>query len=61
MRRVSITDVGMRDGLQIESQVLTTDEKVEIADLLIAAGVQKIEATSFVYCIVETACRVAFP
>jgi len=48
MRRVSITDVGMRDGLQMESQVLTTDEKVAIADLLIAAGVRRIEATSFV-------------
>lgn len=48
MRSVTITEVGLRDGLQMESRILTTDEKVEMASLLVAAGVKHIEATSFV-------------
>lgn len=48
MRSVTITEVGLRDGLQMESRILTTDEKVEMAGLLVAAGVKHIEATSFV-------------
>lgn len=48
MRSVTITEVGLRDGLQMESRILTTDEKVEMVELLVAAGVKHIEATSFV-------------
>lgn len=48
MQTVTITDVGMRDGLQIESRIFSTDEKVEFAQLLLDAGVRHIEASSFV-------------
>lgn len=48
MRCVTITEVGLRDGLQMESRILTTDEKVEIVQLLVATGIKHIEATSFV-------------
>ena len=45
---VSITEVGLRDGLQIEPRILATDEKVRLAKALIAAGHRSLEATSFV-------------
>ncbi|MFC9356697.1 hydroxymethylglutaryl-CoA lyase [Rhodococcus sp. NPDC057014] len=45
---VIITDVVLRDGLQDENAIVSTDDKVGIADALIAAGVRKIEAASFV-------------
>jgi hydroxymethylglutaryl-CoA lyase len=38
----------MRDGFQMEAQVLATDVKVRIGLALIAAGVKRLEATSFV-------------
>ena len=45
---VSITEVGLRDGLQIEPRILATDEKVRLAKALIAAGhtAPKYHATS---------------
>src|SRR5579871_1391168 len=47
-RRVRITEVGMRDGLQMEPLVVATERKIEIGLALIEAGVRDIEATSFV-------------
>lgn len=47
-RRVQITEVGMRDGFQMESIVLETARKIEIGRALIGAGVRHLEATSFV-------------
>ena len=47
--RVTICEVGTRDGFQIESDFIPTDQKVEIADLLSAAGLPRIEVTSFVH------------
>ncbi len=47
-RRVSIYEVGLRDGLQNESFVVSTEGKVRIAQALVAAGIQRMEATSFV-------------
>src|SRR5437762_7538800 len=47
--RVTICEVGTRDGFQIEPEFIATDEKVEVVDLLSAAGVPRIEVTSFVH------------
>jgi hydroxymethylglutaryl-CoA lyase len=45
---VEITDVFLRDGLQDESVIVSTAHKLEIAEALIAAGIRRIEAASFV-------------
>lgn len=47
-RRVRIVEVGPRDGLQNEKQLVRTDVKVELIARLGAAGLPAIEATSFV-------------
>ena len=49
MREVTIIDVSARDGLQIEPNVVSTEDKVELINRLIAAGINKIETTSFVH------------
>ena len=46
--RVSITEVGLRDGLQIEKRTLCTGEKLALARALIEAGHTSLEVTSFV-------------
>jgi hydroxymethylglutaryl-CoA lyase len=46
--RVSICEVGPRDGLQNEPIVVAADVKVEFIARLAAAGLRRIEATSFV-------------
>ena len=47
--RVLVTDVGPRDGLQSEEPTfIPTERKVAISDTLHAAGVGRIEVTSFV-------------
>ena len=46
--RVTIWEVGPRDGLQNESCVIDTQTKVEFIDRLSAAGLGIVEATSFV-------------
>jgi isopropylmalate/homocitrate/citramalate synthase len=46
--RVRIYEVGPRDGLQNESAAVATDAKQRFIRLLVAAGLQEIEATSFV-------------
>jgi hydroxymethylglutaryl-CoA lyase len=45
---VRIYEVGPRDGLQAESDLVPTDTKVDFCRRLIAAGVTTIELTSFV-------------
>jgi len=47
--RVTIVEVGPRDGLQNESAVIDTTVKVELIDRLAAAGLPVVEATSFVH------------
>jgi hydroxymethylglutaryl-CoA lyase len=47
--RVTICEVGTRDGFQIEPDFIPTQQKVEVVDLLSAAGVPRIEVTSFVH------------
>ena len=48
MNAVHITEVGPRDGLQNESAVVDAAVKARFIDMLAAAGVREIEATSFV-------------
>lgn len=43
-----IIDVSSRDGIQNEQKILSTETKLELIDKSIAAGVRRIEATSFV-------------
>jgi hydroxymethylglutaryl-CoA lyase len=46
--KVTIVDVGPRDGLQNEKQMIPAEVKVELVDRLTDAGFANIEATSFV-------------
>lgn len=46
--RIRIVEVGPRDGLQNESAILPVETKVALIELLAKAGVQDIEAGSFV-------------
>jgi hydroxymethylglutaryl-CoA lyase len=45
---VRIVEVGPRDGLQNEKAIVATADKIALIDRLSAAGLQSIEATSFV-------------
>ena len=47
-RRVSIVEVGPRDGLQAE-KVLPTEVKLEFIRRAVKAGIRKVEAVSFVH------------
>jgi hydroxymethylglutaryl-CoA lyase len=47
-QRVRIVDVGPRDGLQNEKQMISADVKIELVDRLTDAGFSNIEVTSFV-------------
>jgi isopropylmalate/homocitrate/citramalate synthase len=44
----TICDVGPRDGLQNEREVLPPETRADLVDRLAAAGLQRIEAVSFV-------------
>lgn len=46
--RVRIVEVGPRDGLQNEKQLVPTATKVELIERLAAAGLPAVEATAFV-------------
>jgi hydroxymethylglutaryl-CoA lyase len=46
---VEIIEVGPRDGLQNESVLVSTEDKVALIERSIAAGLRRIEATSFVH------------
>jgi hydroxymethylglutaryl-CoA lyase len=46
--KVNLVEVGPRDGLQSESNVVSTEVKVALINRLIAAGVRRVEVTSFV-------------
>jgi hydroxymethylglutaryl-CoA lyase len=46
--RVTICEVGTRDGFQIEPDFIPTEQKIEVVDLLSVAGLPRIEVTSFV-------------
>ena len=48
-RRVVVTDVVCRDGFQDEARIIATEDKLALLAQLVRAGVQSIEATSFVH------------
>ena len=45
---VSIREVGPRDGFQNEPEVIATDDKVRLVDMLARTGLRRLEVTSFV-------------
>jgi hydroxymethylglutaryl-CoA lyase len=47
-RRIQIVEVGPRDGLQSEPEVLSTATKVELIRRLVDAGLTRLEVASFV-------------
>jgi hydroxymethylglutaryl-CoA lyase len=47
--RVTMCEVGTRDGFQIEPDFIPTEVKIEVVDRLSEAGVPSIEVTSFVH------------
>jgi len=47
-RRIEIVEVGPRDGLQSEPDVLATPLKLELISRLVDAGVRRVEVASFV-------------
>lgn len=47
--RVTVTEVGPRDGLQNESRILPLRDKIELIDVLSETGLTRIEAVSFVH------------
>ena len=49
VERVTLCEVGTRDGFQIEPEFIPTEQKIEVVDRLSEAGVPRIEVTSFVH------------
>lgn len=49
MRAIEIVEVGPRDGLQNESVLLSTADKVDLIVRSVAAGIGRIEVASFVH------------
>ncbi|HEY2478229.1 MAG TPA: hydroxymethylglutaryl-CoA lyase [Solirubrobacterales bacterium] len=47
-RAVRIREVGPRDGFQNEPEIIATDDKVRLVEMLAATGVRRLEVTSFV-------------
>ncbi|MBN1529778.1 MAG: hydroxymethylglutaryl-CoA lyase [Thermoleophilaceae bacterium] len=45
---VAIREVGPRDGFQNEPEVIATDDKVRLVEMLARTGVRRLEVTSFV-------------
>ena len=46
--QIELVEVSPRDGLQNEAAIISTQDKLSLIDTLIASGVRRIEATSFV-------------
>jgi hydroxymethylglutaryl-CoA lyase len=44
-----MVEVGPRDGLQIVQEFVPTEKKIELVDSLFAAGIRRMEVTSFVH------------
>jgi hydroxymethylglutaryl-CoA lyase len=49
MRDIQILEVGPRDGLQNEAELVSTSDKLELINRMIAAGAQRVEVASFVH------------
>lgn len=48
-KKIKIVEVGPRDGLQNESKIVSTNDKIKFIALLSQSGLREIEATSFVH------------
>jgi len=48
-KKVIIAEVGPRDGFQMETGFIPTEQKIKIIDQLSETGVKRMEATSFVH------------
>ncbi|MBN96058.1 MAG: hydroxymethylglutaryl-CoA lyase, partial [Deltaproteobacteria bacterium] len=48
MNKLTVYEVGPRDGLQNEKTLIETEAKIRLIDSLYQAGVRRLEATSFV-------------
>lgn len=48
-KQISIIEVGPRDGLQSEPEILSTETKLEYINKAIDAGIRRMEVTSFVH------------
>jgi len=46
---VTLTEVGLRDGLQIENRHIPTEMKLELIEALVAAGLKSLQITAFVH------------
>jgi hydroxymethylglutaryl-CoA lyase len=46
--RVSVYEVGPRDGLQAEDRFVPTDDKIRLVDALTSTGLTRVQVTSFV-------------
>ncbi len=48
-KRVTISEVGPRDGLQIEAQQVATADKISLIQALVESGIRQIEVSAFVH------------
>jgi hydroxymethylglutaryl-CoA lyase len=48
VKEITTCEVGTRDGLQSEAKILTTEEKVDLINMMVDAGFKVIEVGSFV-------------
>ena len=48
-RKVTVSEVGPRDGLQIEARHVPTPTKIALIERLVASGIDRIEVTAFVH------------
>ncbi|MEM6513748.1 MAG: hydroxymethylglutaryl-CoA lyase [Pseudomonadota bacterium] len=49
MRSIELVEVGPRDGLQSEPEILSTDDKLSLIEQAVAAGIKRLEVASFVH------------
>jgi len=48
-KSITLVEVGPRDGLQSEPEILSTDSKVEFINKAVDAGIRRLEVASFVH------------
>ncbi len=48
-KKVTICEVGLRDGIQNEKKILSVDEKLKLIDAVVASGITVIEVGAFVH------------
>src|ERR1019366_7558065 len=48
-RKILLHEVGLRDGLQMEKQVVPLEQKIRWTEMLLAAGVDFVQLGSFVH------------